>query len=692
MKKLVTFVLIGLFLVFLLANVFGENSNLINTKLAQQFSSSKIITEEDYYLGNNQEVIVGVNSLEEENFVKSLGKNEKIREDLFVVKTNSKGLNKLLTKDIEVFPNKEYSVLMDEVVNIVEASDSWMLQKNSQNLTGLHQTICIIDTGINYNHSDLGGCFGNNDENSSCKVIGGWNTFEDNSNLTDLNGHGTHVSGIASSNGTLKGVAPDSKIIFIKAFDDNSGSFSTADIIQAIDWCVANSTKFNISVISMSLGVNCTTQPEHCSESYCNNEPEKNSINSAFAKNISVVIASGNDYSSNLVSSPACIENATAVTSTNKVDTNISEFANTWNDSSLMILASPGENVNSTYKNNNYAIASGTSMATPGVAGAIAILRQYGQLDARNYTPSEIETTLNETGKQIYDSYANRYFSRINVYDSLVSLGYNDSDTPNISEVSISVSSSSATLTWATTENTNVSITSGTNITNSIFSSTHSEIISGLSASTFYDYNLTFCDRAGNCNSTLGNFTTSAAEVRRSSGGGGSSKRVVVPIIPILEMGKVQTVSLNETKKFSFSGVNHTLKVNELGENFANITIQSEPINFVLAVGEEKRINLSSSKYFDLGVKLESISENKLNLTLRVIYEPIVTENKTEIHNESERILIPLEIKEETEEKNNLVWIILAIFVILAAVIERKLNQKRLKTKSTFKEYEKTKA
>lgn len=693
MKKLGKFVLLGLIVLSLFGSVFGNNSDLF--KKEKSYSTSGSISNEEYYLGDNKEVLVKVDSVREENLVKSLGKSKEIRDNMYVVETDSKGLNKLLNENLEIFPNKEYTVLMDDVVNIIRASDSWSLEENFTNLTGIGQSICIIDTGIDYTHPDLGGCFGNNTENSSCKVLGGWNTVEDNTNLTDLNGHGTHVSGIASANGNLKGVAPNSKIIFIKAFNDSSRSFSTSNIIEAIDWCVANSSKFNISVISMSLGVNCTADPEYCYTGYCNNEPENISISAAFAKNISVVISSGNTYLSDAVSSPACIESATAVTSTNKADTNISDFANTWNNSNLLILASPGENVNSTYFGNTYRSLSGTSMSAPEVAGAIAILNQFTKLKEKNYTPLEIKETLNETGKQIYDSYANRNFSRIDVYAALVSLGYNDTTTPNVSEVSVSVSSSSATLSWTTNENTNTSILSQNNISNSSFSLIHSETISGLSASTNYEYNLTFCDRAGNCNSTNGNFTTSAAEVvRHSGGGGGSSKKIVSPVISVLEMEKVQTLSLNETKKFNFAGINHTIKLINLSGNQANITVQSEPTNFVIAVGEEKKINLSSPKYFDLSVKLENISGNKVNLTLKTIYELIVEENKTKAQNDTERVMIPFTEENKHVDQQNYFFVGVAVLVIVALflLLGKKLNQKRLKSKSTFKEYEKTKA
>ena len=98
------------------------------------------------------------------------------------------------------------------------------MQSNGINLTGEGQTICIIDTGIDYNHTDFGNCYGNNNPDSECKILGGIDYCADDTTCTstdnypdDAHGHGTHVAGIAAANGSLKGVAPGAKLIIIKA-------------------------------------------------------------------------------------------------------------------------------------------------------------------------------------------------------------------------------------------------------------------------------------------------------------------------------------------------------------------------------------------------------------------------------------------------------------------------------------------
>jgi subtilisin family serine protease len=321
--------------------------------------------------------------------------------------------------------------LQDSVVQI-NASVTWPLQFEGINLTGEGQTICIIDSGINYSHNDLGGCWGNSSLTSGCKVWGGWDYCADDASCTtedsdpmDVLGHGTHVSGIAAANGTtLKGVAPGARIIIQKVCNSTGSCFDDA-IQSGMNWCINNASIFNISVISMSLGGGAFSD-------YCNSDSLADEIDDAVGSGISVVVATGNAGSTTKIAAPACVQNATAVGSIRKDDSTFD-----YNRNALVQLIAPGVNINSTYptslSSTGYAILSGTSMATPHVSGAIAILSQYLNLTGQVKSAKEKENTLNNTGKRITDSGSGVTFSRVNIYDAVISL---DSDKPNVSLIS----------------------------------------------------------------------------------------------------------------------------------------------------------------------------------------------------------------------------------------------------------------
>src|SRR3989338_7981526 len=387
MKKEFIIFLIGLFFIGVISSGF-EDKEKISLNVQE-----RVLNEE------NVRVFINFN---ESNFeevkneiVNSIG-DDKVKfefQDSISAIVDNADLEELKTiNEIESIEEvRVRKVFLQESVPLINATPTYLLQVNGINLTGKGQTICIIDSGVNYSHPDIGECWGNNSANSNCKIWGGRDYCADDDTCTtedddplDVLGHGTHVTGIVAANGSINGVAPESRIIIQKVCNSTGSCFDDA-IKKGIDWCVNNASLYNISVISMSLGGGLYSN-------YCNSDPLAANINNAFANNIPVVIASGNEGSTTQISAPACVENATAIGAIRKNDVTID-----YNRNSLVLLLTPGVSINSTYltslSSTGYVSLSGTSMATPHLSGAIALIKQFLNMTGQSKTPEQIEIT-----------------------------------------------------------------------------------------------------------------------------------------------------------------------------------------------------------------------------------------------------------------------------------------------------------
>lgn len=236
--------------------------------------------------------------------------------------------------------------------------------------------IAICDTGIDVNHPDL-----------KNNIIDGRNfTGEgNNKDITDRNGHGTHVAGTIAASGNILGVAPDAKLLICKVLDKN-GSGDYWSIIEGIKWATKwkGENGERVRIISMSLG-----------GSYDDPKLEK-AILEAVARGILIIVASGNEGDNDQTtledqSYPAMYNECITVAACNE-QKKLAPFSN--NHKQVDVIAA-GVHVLSTYPTSKYAKLSGTSMATPHVSGMLALLINLGEAKfKRELTESELYALL----------------------------------------------------------------------------------------------------------------------------------------------------------------------------------------------------------------------------------------------------------------------------------------------------------
>ena len=218
---------------------------------------------------------------------------------------------------------------------------------------GVH--IYIVDTGLNPNHSEFTGRVGagrNFAPNTAGGLLGGGST--DAANTTDCNGHGTHVAGTAA--GTVYGVAKKATVHAVRVLGCD-GSGSNSGVIAGVDWVTANAIK--PAVANMSLGGG-------------NSAALDTAVKNTIASGVAMAVAAGNSNNDACTGSPNRVAEAITVGSTTNTDarSSFSSFG------SCLDIYAPGSNITSAnYQNNTgTSVLSGTSMASPHVAGAAALI------------------------------------------------------------------------------------------------------------------------------------------------------------------------------------------------------------------------------------------------------------------------------------------------------------------------------
>ncbi|MEV6347647.1 S8 family peptidase [Actinoplanes sp. NPDC051851] len=230
--------------------------------------------------------------------------------------------------------------------------------------TGSNVHAYIIDTGILTTHSEFGG-----------RAVSGYDFVDSDSDATDCNGHGTHVAGTVG--GATYGVAKAVQLVGVRVLDCD-GSGTTTGVIAGINWVTANAVK--PAVANMSLGGSASTTLD-------------NAVTASIAAGVTYGVAAGNG---NILGirrpacnySPARVPTAITVGATQSTDA----AASFSNYGSCVDILAPGVSITSSWYSSTTATntISGTSMATPHVVGAAALVLQANPA----YTPAQVSSYL----------------------------------------------------------------------------------------------------------------------------------------------------------------------------------------------------------------------------------------------------------------------------------------------------------
>jgi subtilisin family serine protease len=344
---------------------YNNNSSDIVKSLSKtrKLIRNRFIAEEANISGSQENSLVDFNS--NDKFCEKLVSSRQVKacSPDFEIKINATIPNDALYESMWAL-NGNYGI---------SASDAWDINTGSSEMV-----VAVVDTGVDYNHPDLAANIWTNsgeipsngkDDDSDGYIdnVFGWNSFSSNGDPLDDNGHGTHVAGVIGAVGNngfgISGINWNVKIMPIK-FLNQYGSGSLSSAIEALEFLVVMKQKgVNVRVSNNSWGGGNFSQVLY------------NAIKKVSDAGIVFVAAAGNESNDNDLnpSYPASYQIPNII-SVAALDSNggIAGFSN-YGVRSVGI-AAPGVDIVSTYLGGGYTSLSGTSMATPHVSGAIALL------------------------------------------------------------------------------------------------------------------------------------------------------------------------------------------------------------------------------------------------------------------------------------------------------------------------------
>lgn len=325
---------------------------------------------------------------------------------------------------LQVVSQPEPPAPVTEIQQSALAQTGLIQAKTDYGFTGAGQTVAVIDTGVAYDHPALGNGFG-----AGHRVVGGWDFAENDANPYDdgpMGSHGTHVAGIiGSSDATYPGVAPGADIVALRVFDDQgNGNFAWVD--QALQWVHVHRNDYAnpITAVNLSLGTAWNSM----------SVPSWAMLETDFAQlksdGIFIAVAAGNSfqqYGTPGLSYPAASPYVVPVMSEG-ASGNLSSFS----QRAQRAIAAPGEAIMSTVpdyrgnwngKTDDFAAYSGTSMASPYVAGSSVLLRQaYAFIGQTNVNEDTIYNLMRSTADSVFDPATAQSYLKLNVGRALASI------------------------------------------------------------------------------------------------------------------------------------------------------------------------------------------------------------------------------------------------------------------------------
>jgi hypothetical protein len=314
-------------------------------------------------------------------------------------------------------PEHEMAVTQELIVNKpsqqIFLEEAHLFSKGNSDIR-----IAVLDTGVDYTHPEIKHAMVEGMDfvdiiNGADKFIGDF--LGDDTEPQDEVGHGSHVAGIICAKGIKMpiGVVPECKIIPVRVLGamNNGGRLVGAGLIDNISTGIKWAVDKGANIINMSLGV------KHSGGGL----PHKEVIAYALKKGVTVVAASGNDGTNDKYY-PGALNRVIAVGAVDYSDT-ITGFSTYGNHISLV---APGFHIYSAGLNHGYSFASGTSQASPFVAGSIALLKSYSLTKGKKLNDDAIKFILKVTADRNFKGYKDIKYGhgKINLIDAIKYINY----------------------------------------------------------------------------------------------------------------------------------------------------------------------------------------------------------------------------------------------------------------------------